>query len=43
VGKLYTHTHQKNHVDFKYVNLQIALWKKEKNLQGIIVVEMCEI
>jgi len=35
---------KKNHVDFKYVYLQIILWKKEKeNLQDMIVVQMYEI
>jgi hypothetical protein len=45
VGK-HTHTHiyRKNHVDFKYVYLQIVLLKKKKkNLQDIIVVQMYEI
>jgi len=32
-----------NHVDFKYVCLQIVLWKQRKeNLQDIILVQMYE-
>jgi hypothetical protein len=27
---IYTHTHQKNHVDFKYVYLQVVYEKKRK-------------
>ncbi len=38
-----THTYPANHVDLKYVYLQIILWKKKKNLQDIIIGQMCEI
>jgi hypothetical protein len=43
-GETHTHIYRKNHVDFKYVYLQIVLLKKKKkNLQDIIVVQMYEI